>query len=485
MLKFNSELTAVSLATAIAVALLVSLSGCAEGSPDAPSIDEFDDEHSSFVAALDEQETSASTDRSDALSAEERGVLELVNTASFETLDSDVGLDVRAATNIVDYRNGDDGVAGTDDDRTFQSFDELDQIPWVGPYAFEQLLTYARDNDYIDGEDGEVHDIAIGSPEEAGVLHVANEAGLVELDEKVRLDVRAATNIVDYRTGEDDTPGTDKDNPIESLGELDQISWVGPYAFQQLLDYAINTGIIDGGEPAEIHGITVGSNEAIGVLQLANEGSFSTLDEDVGLDVRAATNIVETREQQTIETLVQLDDISWVAQRAFGKLLDYAHDHQYVPAENWRGTFETGAVDVELEVTGGTCYESKYSTTYDNRGNYYWYCYICNSSRSFTNYDFPVIRIHGENPGTLHAEYTDDEGKTWTDTVSADGQFTLNLVDQAGGWYDVDKRGFEGQLKPDFAHQVSYEYAQGDLDISVYASRDEKDCDLTYEPASH
>ena len=49
-------------------------------------------------------------------SREARAVLSLVNRADYHTLHDLARLESRAALNIVDYRQGDDHVAGTDDD---------------------------------------------------------------------------------------------------------------------------------------------------------------------------------------------------------------------------------------------------------------------------------------------------------------------------------------------------------------------------------
>ena len=51
------------------------------------------------------------------------------------------GVHTRAATNLIERRNGDDELPGTADDRLFQSLGELDDVPQVGPAALEQLLT--------------------------------------------------------------------------------------------------------------------------------------------------------------------------------------------------------------------------------------------------------------------------------------------------------------------------------------------------------
>lgn len=77
------------------------------------------------------------------------GVLALVNSASLSLLDADVGLAKNAASNIVEYRLGDDEIAGTADDQRFDTLAELDAVPFVGPVAFKKLLVYAQANGYV------------------------------------------------------------------------------------------------------------------------------------------------------------------------------------------------------------------------------------------------------------------------------------------------------------------------------------------------
>jgi hypothetical protein len=72
------------------------------------------------------------------------GILAVANGASEHTLNNDVGLDSRAADNIVAARVGDDGVAGTSDDVVFTTLAQLDAVPYVGPVAFKKLLAYAK-----------------------------------------------------------------------------------------------------------------------------------------------------------------------------------------------------------------------------------------------------------------------------------------------------------------------------------------------------
>ncbi|HNS97650.1 MAG TPA: 5'-nucleotidase C-terminal domain-containing protein [Polyangiaceae bacterium] len=80
-------------------------------------------------------------------SAEACGVLAVANDSTFEQLKTDVGLSVKAAKNIVAYRQGSDGTLGTGDDGYFDSLDELDKVKYVGPVAFSKLATYAKGHD--------------------------------------------------------------------------------------------------------------------------------------------------------------------------------------------------------------------------------------------------------------------------------------------------------------------------------------------------
>jgi hypothetical protein len=84
--------------------------------------------------------------------------------------------------------------------------------------------------------------------------------------------------------------------------------------------------------------VAEGSPEALGVLAVVNMLSTDALDDDVGLDSRAAKNITSHRDGATasasdddpFDTLAELDAIPYVGPVAFGKLLDYAHAHGFV-----------------------------------------------------------------------------------------------------------------------------------------------------------
>jgi 5'-nucleotidase len=127
--------------------------------------------------------------KSDAYGVEEGtadacGVLKLVNEASREVLDGDARLDRRAAANIVAYRSGPDGTAGTDDDERFDSLAELDDIKHVGRIAFGKLLRHSRARGYT-CRDATLQILALadvhGQLDPVSVANVGNVGGAAAL----------------------------------------------------------------------------------------------------------------------------------------------------------------------------------------------------------------------------------------------------------------------------------------------------------------
>lgn len=75
------------------------------------------------------------------------GVLKLASEASAALLTNELRLDRRAVANILSYRLGPDGTAGTADDRRFDSLAQLDDIKYMGTVAFTKLTDYVRRKD--------------------------------------------------------------------------------------------------------------------------------------------------------------------------------------------------------------------------------------------------------------------------------------------------------------------------------------------------
>lgn len=150
-------------------------------------------------------------------------ILRAANTLSLEVLDDVVGLDSRAAANIVERR-------------PFATFEALDAVPYVGNSALDKLEAYGWTNW---GDEIWVHDVLEGSSEAEHILAVANTLSELELDTVVELDRRAAASIVAGR-------------PFFDLTQLDEASWVGASAFGKLLDHVLEEPpacVNDGAEP--------------------------------------------------------------------------------------------------------------------------------------------------------------------------------------------------------------------------------------------
>jgi 5'-nucleotidase len=94
------------------------------------------------------------------------------------------------------------------------------------------------DDDFLVDGKSDVSGIEEASSEACGVLRVANELSRQVLDDDVRLDRRAATNIDTYRLGPDSLAGTRDDGRFDSLAELDDVSYVGPRTFDRMLRHA-------------------------------------------------------------------------------------------------------------------------------------------------------------------------------------------------------------------------------------------------------
>lgn len=327
--------------------------------------------------------------------------------------------------------------------------------------------------------------VAPDSPEAAGILTLANEASYTKLDETVGLDRRAAYHISSYRMGDDDTPGTADDRTIDSLEELDDIYWVGPHAVSQLLDYANQHGYVDA-TPSGIHGIAPNSDTAKGVLRLANEASLSTLDEDVRLDVRAARHIVEYRngpdgeagsdDDRHFAGLAELDRVDWVSERAFGKMLTYAENHHYIPADTWRDIFDGGRVEVTLQPVDGSC--TRRRCIYSRHGaSGTWQCNETRVDEPGSVVDLADFRITGKNPDKLTVAYAADSlGEGWRGPIDDDGEFTLGGRDVAATDAVTDKREVTGSLYRDHVHSATYSHT-----YETEQKRRYLDCSLTLE----
>lgn len=81
-----------------------------------------------------------------------------------------------------------------------------------------------------------------GSPTAYGMLRVANELGLAELDDEVGLDYQAVASILAHRAGADERLGTSDDRYVEDLAQLDALYWLGEENLWTIQRYALGEG---------------------------------------------------------------------------------------------------------------------------------------------------------------------------------------------------------------------------------------------------
>jgi hypothetical protein len=151
------------------------------------------------------------------------GLLDFVNGASVETLDVTVGLDKRAANNIVAHIVGADGKRSTSDDNPLDSIAELDAISYVGATALAKLSAYVAAHGLV--PDVVIEGVGLTSAQESAILAAANQATQQQLDIEAKLDARAAAAIVAAR-------------PIAGVAPLAEVKYVGKAALLALRQWA-------------------------------------------------------------------------------------------------------------------------------------------------------------------------------------------------------------------------------------------------------
>jgi hypothetical protein len=172
-------------------------------------------------------------------------VLGLLNDrgTTLAILDGDVGLNKRAATALIEHRDGPDGVFGTADDDLYETIEEADAQYYVGDAALEQLLNYALAQGWVPGlEDvvGSWEGVTFTAKQVEQVIGLVNAAPLEEFDVDVALDKRAAEGLVAGR-------------PFGDIGTISEVPYVGQSALERLRAYAALSARGQVGEPCETH----------------------------------------------------------------------------------------------------------------------------------------------------------------------------------------------------------------------------------------
>jgi hypothetical protein len=154
------------------------------------------------------------------------GLLDFLNDAAtdFDVLDLDVGLDRRAAGNLISHRNGGDDLFGTTDDDLFSSVREVDAVRWVGPRSIERMVEFASvlgfvptGTDHLGTWDGV--DFTVDQAD--ATVDLVNNASESTLDYDLGLNSRAVNSILEA-------------GHLESVEELAALYYVGKSALKIL-----------------------------------------------------------------------------------------------------------------------------------------------------------------------------------------------------------------------------------------------------------
>lgn len=254
---------------------------------------------------------------------EEALIVEFVNDAATTEplLDVDVGLDARAAHNIIIHRDGVDGVYPSGDDNPYDSIAELDSVPYVGPSALEKLRDYLASSS--SGAET-VEGVEFTADQAAAVIWGVNQATFEELDVEVGLTSTAATNLVASR-------------PYQSVAEIGAVPYVGPSALGALRDYAPIWAAQMGpsGLGGTYDGVTFSDDEAATALEIANTASTEQLS-DGGVTTTPRNIIIDNRPWDTLQALADFSGIGPATMQALKDMVS-----------GWTGT-QQPPVDVTI-----------------------------------------------------------------------------------------------------------------------------------------
>ena len=164
-----------------------------------------------------------------------------------------------------------------------------------------------------------------GTAEGVGLIAFLNDKGTTFdlLDKTVRLDRRAAGNLVAHRDGGDRLWGTSDDDIYNTVDEIDAVRFVGPRTIDRMIEFAARNGWVPGAQDilGIYDGVAFTVEEADATVALANELNEYELDQGLRLHSRAAESIVLA---QPIATIDELARLYYVGGSALSKLKYYA-----------------------------------------------------------------------------------------------------------------------------------------------------------------
>lgn len=215
------------------------------------------------LTACNETITGSESERLVISPVEVSAVLDLVNDVktTAEFLDVEVGLERRAALNIIAERAGADGVYPSSDDRRFDTLEELELVKRVGPSTMELLRDYVIDNPAPSGT--LVEGVEFTAVEHETVLWGVNGATFEELDVAAALPSTTAQSIVDHA-------------PYATLEDLAAAPYVGKATLLALRGYSPVWSDISA-LAGTFDGVVFDGREAFDALEVANHATQEQL----------------------------------------------------------------------------------------------------------------------------------------------------------------------------------------------------------------
>ncbi len=239
-----------------------------------------------------------------------------------DLLDHAVGLDSRAAQNIVARRNGADGVSPSADDQPFTTLAQLDAVAYVGDAALQKLSVYSAANPPPAGET--VEGVAFAGWESQAVVYGVNLSSAADLD--ALLDARAVQGLVAKR-------------PFSSVAAMGPVPYVGASALQKLRAQAPLwwSGLRGtAGLGGDFDSVTFDNATASVALEIANQATSAQLTQH-GVTSAPAAKIVAAR---PFTTLAQVAATSGVGTATMSALHAYAAGGQWNPPVDCIASFD-------------------------------------------------------------------------------------------------------------------------------------------------
>ncbi len=133
-------------------------------------------------------------------SPEALAVLAVVNTASEQQLTAaepdGAGLGSDTVASVLEFRAGDDGKSGTEDDRVFSTLEQLDTVDFVGAVALDKLLAFGDGHGYLAPTAFRVTKVSLMDP------HVSAKALFLCPDVTTKFNARFAANVTTDEDGD-------------------------------------------------------------------------------------------------------------------------------------------------------------------------------------------------------------------------------------------------------------------------------------------